>query len=343
MALVCYCTTTHAQATEEDLPCEDSNPQCQQLAQQGECESNQQEMFINCPVSCNACDYPWPTIADPDFDCGRPYASNGEPRSRRNTREANPDPAPGPQAETQGATTSGQQGPQHQLSVSDTFCGATPISDRFLLTSAYCALKKPIYSVRLGELDFSRENESNSRPVDYAIEQIIVHPDFDPSSKTRYNDLALLQTVEKIEFNDVVFPYCLPGVRPQPSTPVIGAGFGYVNATHQSPILQEADLLVMTPAECETRYNSEPLQWERLRQDYPALLQGSDLMCAGYPGRGPCKGDEGGPLYSDIEGHRYLVGIASFTGSCDNGDVMPGVYMSVADHIDFIDSVLYGI
>ncbi|MPC23383.1 Venom serine protease 34 [Portunus trituberculatus] len=67
------------------------------------------------------------------------------------------------------------------LSVHDTFCGSTPITDRFLLTAAHCVFDsdQPVRTVRLGELDFSREDEANARPVDYAVEQIIVHPDFE--------------------------------------------------------------------------------------------------------------------------------------------------------------------
>ncbi|KAG7157983.1 Phenoloxidase-activating factor 3-like 4, partial [Homarus americanus] len=239
------------------------------------------------------------------------------------------------------------------LSVQDTFCGATPISDRYLLTAAFCVFDPvhPISTVRLGELDFSKDNETNARPRDYQIEQIIVHPDYQvsityhvhrPDSPVRSYDIALLKTVEKISFNDVVFPFCVSSERPSVGTTVIGSGFGLVNETHQSPVLQEVEVEVMALAECEKQYQEAGLL-PHLKQAYPNLLNGSKVICAGYPGRGACKGDEGGPLYlDDGQGHRYLVGIVSFTGACKKESVMPGIYTNVADHIDFIDSVLYG-
>lgn len=230
-----------------------------------------------------------------------------------------------------------------KLSIKDTFCGATPISDRFLLTAAYCVFDPdhPLSSVRLGELDFSQENETNSRPRDYSIETIFVHPDYDPASPVRYNDVALLQTSEKIEFNKVVFPYCVAGVRPPTDSWVTGSGFGLVNETHKSPILQEADLKVISSAKCEEVYEEKNLK-KQLQVAYPKLLQGRDVMCAGYEGRGLCKGDEGGPLsLKNKQGQLYLVGIASYAGSCEKESIMPGIFTSVADHIDFIDSILY--
>ena len=49
------------------------------------------------------------------------------------------------------------------------------------------------------------------------------------SPGVRYNDLALLMTVHKIEFNEAVYPYCISRTPPTPGTTVIGSGYGYVN------------------------------------------------------------------------------------------------------------------
>ena len=35
-----------------------------------------------------------------------------------------------------------------------------------------------VFSVRLGDLDQSQDGETNSRPADYDIERIIIHPNF---------------------------------------------------------------------------------------------------------------------------------------------------------------------
>lgn len=54
-------------------------------------------------------------------------------------------------------------------------------------------------------------------------------------------------------------------------------------ATH----LQEAELNIVSSAECESLFLREHSQ--TLRKWYPQLLQGSDIMCAGAPGKSACE------------------------------------------------------
>ncbi|KAK3862276.1 hypothetical protein Pcinc_031844 [Petrolisthes cinctipes] len=176
-------------------------------------------------------------------------------------------------------------------------------------------------TVRLGELDFSSENEENSRPADYTIEQIYVHPDYQHTTVIRYNDVAIIRTKEEIQFNEFVYPYCILAEPLPPKTKVIGAGFGLINGTHDHTARQ-------------------------LRQKYPDLLVNRDIICASFPNRDACQGDSGGPLYMNRGGKRYLVGVVGSGGfSCRGAGVssLPGLYASVADHVDFIDGVIYGI
>lgn len=51
--------------------------------------------------------------------------------------------------------------------------------------------------------------------------------------------------------------------------------------------LQEVELKVVASAECESMFLREHSQ--TLRKWYPQLLQGSDIMCAGAPGKSACK------------------------------------------------------
>ncbi|KAK3882486.1 hypothetical protein Pcinc_013129 [Petrolisthes cinctipes] len=236
----------------------------------------------------------------------------------------------------------------NSLSVQDTFCGATPLHNRFLLTAAHCVLQpdKPTVTVRLGELDFSRENEENSRPVDYAVDQIIVHPDYQHTTVIRYNDVALIRTKEEIQFNEIVYPYCISDDRPPPNTKVTGAGFGLINGTTLATHLQEAELDLMDTTQCQNQYLAHDHTARQLREKYPDLLVNRDIICASFPERDACQGDSGGPLFLDRGGKRYLVGVVGSGGfSCRGAGVssLPGLYASVADHIDFIDSVIYGI
>lgn len=79
-------------------------------------------------------------------------------------------------------------------------CGATLISDKYVLTAAHCILemgKKPMkkerLTIRLGEFDLKKHNDGE---VDFAVDRIIPHPYFQP--KTFKNDIALLELDRKV-------------------------------------------------------------------------------------------------------------------------------------------------
>ncbi|XP_047474756.1 serine protease Hayan-like isoform X1 [Penaeus chinensis] len=360
-----------------DTKCVDKNKLCQYWASTGGCKSPSRVVETNCPLSCGVCgsapqrppqpsvpgnrdvrpqpssqrqphrgrqplpsvERPllFPSITRPSFKCGAPYPSPGVGRRARDVSRAS-----GRQATAAPSSSSRQDGIVGLADESpvegNVFCGATVISDRYLLTAAHCVINNPVSSVRLGDLDLSKPDEPNSRAQDYDIEVIFVHPDYDGG----YNDVALLKTTRRIEFNDGVFPFCISDSRPAPQTTVIGAGFGYVNETSKASHLQEAELKVVSSAECESLFLREHSQ--TLRRWYPHLLQGSDIICAGEPGKSACEGDGGGPLYrSDASGRRYLVGIISRGLPCGDAQniTMPSFYISVADHVDFIDSIMY--
>ncbi|XP_045132393.1 phenoloxidase-activating factor 3-like [Portunus trituberculatus] len=257
-------------------------------------------------------------------DCGLPYTSQST-RFRRQAEPQHTNAAP-PPTNTHPALYSK--------------CGAVVISDRFLLTAAYCVLNpdKPVNSVRLGDLDLAKEGEANSRPADYDIELIIIHPNFTEDTQTgiRYNDLALLKTKTKIQFNEAVYPFCISRTRPAVNTTVTVSGYGYVNDSHQPTHLQEGELQVMSLDDCVAEYRTKN-RYDMLQSAYPGLLQGYGVVCAGHPDRGACNGDEGGPmLRKDESGRQHLEGIISFTADVCGPGVLPSISTSVADNYDFI-------
>lgn len=329
-----------------DPQCRDQDRRCSAFAQQGQCAVIPNMLQI-CPHSCNNCNIPvFKTIINPDFQCGGPG------NAQRNRRQVLFPDEVGQRKQTKPPVVKKEKpmmkvvgNMNGNINVNDTFCGATPISDRFLLTAAHCVFSSthtPL-TVRLGELDFGSANEANSQPVDYDIEEIIVHPEYERDSFSRYNDIALIKTIQTIEFTDLIFPFCISADRPRHGSEVIGAGFGKVNSTTRVTHLQEVVLNIVGPAECEGIYERES-NLQQLRLSYPNLLQGRGILCAAFPGRDACEGDSGGPLFTeDSQGRRFLVGIVSAGIPCgdDGVSLLPGTYVSVADQIDFIDSVLY--
>ncbi|XP_064094259.1 phenoloxidase-activating factor 1-like isoform X2 [Macrobrachium nipponense] len=252
-----------------DPGCFDRNHLCGAWTQQGFCRTSRQVQAA-CPHSCDICQLPESllpkTITKPDFDCGRPVSSSfirgkrqiifpGEPGYSVSQREQQIGrltvPAP---IGIEGRTPL-------RISVNDAFCGATIIHERFLITAAHCVFsqERPPIMVRVGELDFSSDNEARSRPADYRVKRVIVHPKFKRNSLERYNDIAIIETVDKMQFNDVVFPLCLSDRRPSVGSIATGSGFGLVNQTHRSTHAQEADLRILDSRLCEARYASEGL------------------------------------------------------------------------------------
>lgn len=294
------------------------------------------------------------SIANPNFPCGEPYGSNGEPPAPRRVarqiilpdfenyqkylrillQEAVPD------------IRSEDFILDDEPPESAPYCGATVISDHFIITAAHCIYKapEPITSVTLGDIDLSIEGEENSRAVDYTIADIFVHPGYSNLTSAEYNDVALLKTKEKIQFNDVVFPFCISDEVSDPGTIVLISGFGLYNATTQPDHLLEANLTVMDTAECEEIYIQEGLE-ESLRLRYPDLLQGTDIICATDEVSDACQGDSGGPVLIQRDGKLFLEGIVSAGVSCRGNfkPLVPGLYLSLAKHIDFINEHVFSV
>lgn len=79
-------------------------------------------------------------------------------------------------------------------------CGATLISDSFILTAAHCVLeqgKRTIretrLQVRLGEFDMSKVGDGE---LDIGVTRVFAHPEFNP--KTFKNDIALVKLNRKV-------------------------------------------------------------------------------------------------------------------------------------------------
>lgn len=81
---------------------------------------------------------------------------------------------------------------------------------------------------RLGDLNYLSETD-DARPMDYQIDQRIVHPDYRKPSL--YNDIALFHLDQDVEFSAYVRPICLnaePKLQSSPLQTVITTGWGRI-------------------------------------------------------------------------------------------------------------------
>ena len=153
-------------------------------------------------------------------------------------------------------------------------CGATLISDRFVLTAAHCVVDRATRRtyeasqvvVRLGEHDLTVKGDGEQ---DFQVKQIIAHARF--HQKTFRNDIALLELGKNVSaFGSSIAPACLAqlsGTTGEPATireasnraldnhTVWVLGFGQTSYNgRSSDQLRQADLRIVPQAKCKRAF-----------------------------------------------------------------------------------------
>lgn len=225
------------------------------------------------------------------------------------------------------------------------FCGGSIIGHHWIVTAAHCI---NVYLEVLPELfhvvvgDHRRGHEEGSEQV-VDIELVIKHESYDANKIN--NDIALIKTKQKINFNEYVQPVCLPGpdFPYTPGTPGFISGWGSTRKVipdlglraHQqhrnSPnVLQAARVPIVNRIACNDK------------EHYQGMIT-QNMICAGFLAGGidSCQGDSGGPLVIHRQNVKtgeqsfVLAGITSWGVGCAAPNY-PGVYTRVANYADWI-------
>ncbi|VDK48184.1 unnamed protein product [Anisakis simplex] len=223
-------------------------------------------------------------------------------------------------------------------------CGASILSDRFLLTAAHCFDENSDathYEVIVGDWDIIEEEGSEQI---LNISRIIKYPSY---KDLFADDVALVEVNRSIRFGKFVQPICLPTTdfdyHPGRKCVVSGWGrLGEASSVDYPKILQAATIPILNRDEC--------LESSEVYQSIS-----SSAFCAGYLSGGidTCQGDSGGPFACQIDGNRllsaftlfiselyYLAGVISWGDGCALRG-RPGIYTMVVPYLSWIKRIVH--
>lgn len=209
----------------------------------------------------------------------------------------------------------------------NSLCGASIISENWVVTAAHCTkntsgedVPASEMTVKVGATNPYDSHEGKS----YSVSQVIVHEDYD--SNTMANDIALLglsvpinyenaEPVKLVSDEDVADGATDPGVMSW----VSGWGLISVNPDTLPYILQKVQLPIISNQQAGLVWTSFP----------------EKILFAGYfyGNKDACNGDSGGPLVVPVYGEYKLAGITSWgSEDCDTY----GAYSRVSDFNNWI-------
>lgn len=221
-------------------------------------------------------------------------------------------------------------------------CGGVLFNARYVLTAAHCligAIEKEVgklTTVRLGEYDTQSDrdcvdNVCADPPQDIPVLAVYPHQGFSDQNKNRKDDIGLIRLARRVTYSYYVQPICLvePNGRLDVGNDVFVAGWGKTLNGRNSPVKLKLNVPIFAKNDCASKYR-------QLGVD----LTDRQICAGGVFAEDACRGDSGGPLMlRRPDGVWETVAVVSFGYGCGR-DGWPGVYTSVANYIDWIESTL---
>nr|XP_006817823.1 PREDICTED: cationic trypsin-3-like [Saccoglossus kowalevskii] len=183
-----------------------------------------------------------------------------------------------------------------------------------------------MFNVRAGSHNLTDPAPSE---VEYEIEEIIVHPDY--NAITIDNDIALMKIRQTIVMTDEISEVCLPeqGEMHVHGDEAWATGWGTSMGTADNRALQQVMLPFVDNTICNTIHEGEVTE---------------NMLCAGYiDGHyDTCSGDSGGPLVRQdpVTLKWVLYGLTSWGYGCAD-QMSPGVYTKVSNYVNWVNQKMY--
>lgn len=214
--------------------------------------------------------------------------------------------------------------------LSCSLCGATLISELWLVSAAHCTEALASIAISVGDSKVTVGGiqggiNSEGGIQERSLAAIEDHPEYVAGNAAAGHDITLLKVASAIVFSDKVHPACLPRMDDcfaEGSESWI-SGFGAVEYEGNIAATQQ---FAMVPI-----YNIN--QCQQAYGNFDVFTQ----VCAGFSEGGvdACQGDSGGPLAVSYQDVWYLYGVTSYGSGCASAG-FPGVYARVTNYVSFI-------